>query len=59
MVAQTTIQTYKLMSKRELAAECARLEEYQHKYASKGLVVMASSYAGKLVAATLELSTRG
>lgn len=49
---------YQKMSKRELGAECKRLEKMQHQYAKAGLVVLAHSYAGKLVQATLELANR-
>ena len=52
------ITIYERMSKRELEKECKRLEEMQHKYAKAGLVVLAHSYTGKLVEATLELSKR-
>ena len=50
--------TYHLMSKRELEIEVKRLEEFQHRYARCGLAVMAHSYAGKLVTATLILASK-
>jgi len=58
MVLSSTITVYNLMSKRELSIECKRLESMQHEYAKRGLVVMASSYAGKLVSACLILADK-
>lgn len=58
MANQYAVTVYTFMTKAELERECKRLEEWQHKYARHGLAVLASSYAGKLVTASLELSTR-
>lgn len=58
MVLTATVNAYTLMSGAEVEAECKRLETMQHKYASRGLIVMASTYAGKLVTATLILASK-